>query len=271
MKVCEICGDEYAENRSNQRYCKVCGKNSAKARAKYKRAEFINKIHAGDLHKPKEITCLECGKKLLTTYIRSFCSTVCTEGYRIRKAKCPICKTLLTEKGNHSGRGCCSDECREKHKLQKAIEKGNYIPCEYCGEKFIKKRHDNWFCSSECSRKSKTEENQKKVEASQSQEKAARVAERKCEGCGEPFTWRIERATQRFCSEKCQKEKAKEKKRKSIEKLNLGKDLNICTICKTAQMDCDRFTSGFVYRPKGARTEKINDRFVIVSCPQYKR
>lgn len=151
MKICEICGDEFDESRKTQRYCRVCGKNPDQARSHYARAEIINRIHAGDLHKVKETTC-------------------------------PV--------------------------------------------------------------------------------------------CGNEFVWQKEKATQIYCSPECGKIAAGNRKAKSKEdakkKLKIGEELNICTICKTPQMDCERFTSNFIYKPKGAVTKKINDKYIIVSCPKYK-
>lgn len=151
MKICEICGDEYEPTRSNQKYCKACGKNPEGARQHYARAEFINRIHAGDLHPDHEIVCKECGRKFVSSYNRSFCSAVCSEKHRIKTARCPVCERLLCKAGNLTGRGYCSDECRETAVLRKAKERGNYVACEQCGKMFIRRGYSNRFCSKSCS------------------------------------------------------------------------------------------------------------------------
>jgi ferredoxin len=98
MKICEICGDEFQEVKSNQRYCKDCGKNPERARQHYVKAELTNRIHAGDLYKVKEVRCIECGRTILTTYNKSFCSTACSEKHRIKHARYPKYSPLLVEK-----------------------------------------------------------------------------------------------------------------------------------------------------------------------------
>lgn len=270
MKICEVCGDEFQESRSNQLYCSDCGKNSERAREHYKRAEIINKIHAGDLYKVEEITCVECGKKILTTYNRTFCSTSCSEKHRIKTAKCPVCHTLLIDNCNNTGRGYCSEECRQKNKLQKAIEKGNYVPCECCGKKFIRKNYSNRFCSMGCYKRWSDEEREKKIAITNSIRATIEETGKKCEYCGELYVWKKEQPGQRFCSIDCRKEQTKLDKQKSTESLNLGKELHICTICKALQSDCERFTSNFVYKPKGSIGKTINNKYIIISCPKFK-
>lgn len=269
MKNCQICGDEFQEYRKNQKYCRVCGKDSTKARVRYERALMINKIHAGDFDKPFEVTCTECDKKILTTRNRRFCSDVCAESHRIRTAKCPVCLDILSEKGNMKGRGFCSDSCKQKNQLKRAIESGNHIPCDFCGKKFIRKGYSNRFCSNDCYNNHREKEKEEKKE-SVPKNPIKRVREMKCEHCGSIFLWKIESAGQRFCTKECRKEKEKKEKEKSIEKLNLGKELHICTVCKTPQKNCERFTSNFVYSPKGAVGKTINGKYIIVQCPKFK-
>lgn len=230
-------------------------------RKRYKKAEILNKIHAGDLYKVKEIVCKECGKKILTAYDRTFCST---------SSRCPMCNTLLIEKGNNTGRGYCSEECKQKKRLKDAIEAGNYVPCEYCGKKFIRKNYSNRFCSKECFKNWTEKEKQKKI--AKYPVKPA-VQQKKCEWCGKLFTVTNEKRGQKYCSLECRKAKNKSNKRKDKEKtkqnLNIGKELHICTICKTHQMDCERFTSNFVYSPKGLVGKIINNKHIIISCPKF--
>lgn len=269
MKRCEICYDEFEESRRTQKYCKICGKNPERARKKYAKAEITNKINAGDLYKVKEITCKECGKVILTTYNRNFCSTICSELNRIKTARCPICKELLINKGNEKGRGYCSDECKQLDKLQKAKENGNYIPCKVCGKHFIRVSYSNEYCSRNCY-DSFIKENKLKKQSEQSDIGTQKNRTRKCKHCGKSFTLRKGSMGQKFCDADCRKANEDENKRKELDGLKLGVDTNICTVCRTSQSDCERFTSNFVYSPKGAKTKKINDKYIIVYCPKFK-
>lgn len=250
-------------------YCKRCGKDSKKAKERHEKALLINKIHAGDFDKPFEITCIECGKTILTTQKRGFCSIVCQESHRIQTAKCPVCRALLIDKGNETGRGYCSDDCKQASRLKRAIESGDYVPCEFCGKEFIRKNYSNVFCSNDCYLASRAEKRKAKEEMEKSRKPRLRQEERKCEACGKPFLWKITSAGQRFCSPECRNSVNKKVKKKDIKKLKLGKELHICTVCKTSQKDCERFTSNFMYSPKGAIGKTLNGKFVIVSCPKF--
>ena len=109
-----------------------------------------NKRHAGEADKPVEKVCKNCGKTFLTVYRgKDFCTSNCGEAYRINHAECPICHTRLIEKGITTGKGYCSEACREEARLQRAIQDGDYIACEQCGKKFIRKNFANRFCSKE--------------------------------------------------------------------------------------------------------------------------
>jgi len=110
-----------------------------------------NKIHAGDYDKPVENECIACGKSFLTIYrSRRFCSNTCQHQYIVENAACPVCGIKLIEKGISTGRGYCSEKCKEEAKIRKAAADGRYAPCEYCGKQFIHSNERSRFCSKAC-------------------------------------------------------------------------------------------------------------------------
>jgi isopropylmalate/homocitrate/citramalate synthase len=108
--------------------------------------------------------------------------------------------------------------------------------------------------------------------------KEIKMFKKNCGYCRKEFIVNQYKRNQQFCSKECSishsKEKGKKDKEQNKEKiketLKLGKELNICTICKTSQLDCERFTSNFVYIPLGAKMKEIDGKFIIVSCPKFK-
>ena len=275
MKKCEICHDEYEATRSNQKYCKVCGKKPDYYRNQYEKAVYYSKRRYGDLYKPKEMECQECGKKIISIYNRTFCGSICAEVHRINSAKCIICDCLLIEKGIETGRrGYCSEEC----KIKEAEDRGDYISCKVCSKKFIRRNETNVYCSNLCYKEYVQMGKLKRVtqEEKNKKDKVVKKAEvKKCKNCKKSFV--MKSSNQIYCTVECRKiqnnltQQAKTKKilKKSLEKLNLGVDLHICTVCKTSQKECDRFTSGFVYHPKGAVTRNINGKIITTECPKF--
>ena len=267
MKQCEVCWDKYDETKSYQKYCPACGKDPERARRRYAKAEYINKIHAGDVNKVREGSCTECGKKVLTTYGARFCSTACQENHRMKTARCPMCNGLLIEKENYSGRGYCSGECKGAARLAMAKASGDYVPCENCSKMFIRSAYSNRFCCRACYENWRDAQQKPKPQLNPA---TVRQEQRACEGCGAAFTWSRGNSGQRFCSTACRKQKMKSDKKKETEKLNLGVDMHICAVCRTSQADCERFTSNFIYSPEGANGKIINGKYVITTCPKFK-
>lgn len=118
IKNCEICDDEFEIERSNQKYCAKCRKNPDKARKEYEwAAERLNR-HAGwnDVDKTlKTHICITCGKEFLSPYASGGnCSDACKKAYKIKTARCEVCKVPLIEHGNKTGKGYCSEKCRQK-------------------------------------------------------------------------------------------------------------------------------------------------------------
>jgi len=266
MKLCIICGDEYEESRSDQKYCKVCGKDPERYRKHYEIATYINKKNAGDLYKVIEQNCQECGKKILSTYHRTFCSTVCMEIYRAKTAKCPVCNKLLADYKKNIGYGYCSEDCKKINQLKRAKENGDYIPCEVCGKEFIRKNYSNRFCSKDCF--TSYREQNKPTPAPKRSEK------RNCLICGKEFICEGKNFSKKFCTRECSHENARiegrKKKEETKKQLKVKKGLHLCTTCKTAYMDCERMTSNFRYMPKGAKKKNVDNKFIIISCPKYK-
>lgn len=120
----------------------------------FARAEALNRYHVGDTpnRRIEKCTCNVCGRKF-TAYGKAFyCSAACHQKSISIRATCPVCGARLIDKGVTTGKGCCSDECRQKHRIQTAIQNGRYISCAYCGKKFIRHSMTNKFCSQECYR-----------------------------------------------------------------------------------------------------------------------
>ena len=73
----------------------------------------------------------------LCEFQKDICSVRCQEKRRAETAKCPGCGVFLINKGNYTGRGYCSEACKEKALINKAIANGLYFPCKVCGKMFI--------------------------------------------------------------------------------------------------------------------------------------
>ena len=231
----------------NQKYCRECGKNPERVRQKYDAAVAANKRHAGEQDIPIEKECKNCGKKFLTIYkSREFCSETCGEAYRIT-----------------TGRGYCSDECREKDRLQKAIRDGNYIPCEQCGKNFIRSNLASRFCCKECYEKYR--ETHKKTPV-QPQKKPA-VTTKVCPVCKKEFPVTPFQTTKLYCSAEC---RAKVQHTVKLKPATAKPGTHLCTTCRVSQKACERFSSGFTKLPKGAEMRTVKGQDIVVKCPKYR-
>lgn len=266
-KTCEICGIEFEPTTTTQKYCPECGKNPERTRQKYDSAVRQNKIHAGDLYKPVEIECIVCGKTFMTTYEnRRFCSNTCRREYVVNTATCPVCNIKLIEKGVLTGRGYCSEECREKARIQKAILDERYIACEHCGKKFIRPNECSRFCSKACYEAHRMEH--RPTPARQDEPLPFRIrpeTERTCPVCGKVFPITPQQSSKRFCSIDCRKRASPPKKK--TEKRQSG---HLCSSCRITQANCERFSSNFKRLPKGARTSVEKGQTIVSECPKYK-
>ncbi len=271
-KICEICGIEFDPRNSAQRYCPECGKNPARARCRFEKAERINRHNAGDWYKPPaKAICKECGKEFFAIRSKSYCSDICRHSHRVRETHCPICGASLWDIGIESERDiCCSPDCQKKYDIQKAKENGRYLACEQCGKMFIARKDGQKFCCRQCY----LAYPKKKAEDPDEDESAGL---HKCRMCGKVYRLRETWYSDVFCSPEC-RELAKTGKRvipQNHTKKQTGavtkppKKLNVCLTCKTSQAQCERFTSRFVYIPKGAVMEKVNGKNIVVSCPKH--
>lgn len=255
-KTCEICAAEYNASRVNQRFCQECGKNPERARRRYIAAEIRNKENAGDRYKVREYTCKTCGKKTLSTYNRTFCSNTCLQLHIINTAKCPVCGALLASKGRMTGKGCCSDECRDALALKTAKANGRYRACQQCGKMYIAKEDGGKFCSQPCYRQWVSVNKMDKPKP----KPVIHTRVKYCPTCGKRFE-QSGAGNQVYCSPEC--------RRAPKPKPTPSSDKNLCITCKTSQAACERFTSKFVYHPKGAVQKKIKGKLVVVSCPKF--
>lgn len=126
-KECEICGAIFEVQHPNQKYCNECKKNPTKAKAHYRKAVFINKVHAGDIYKKTTRVCEQCGKKF-SSYGKKFCSPSCQIQHNIESAKCCNCGKPLIDFGikikTAGGWHYCSDACKQDFQVKRARERG---------------------------------------------------------------------------------------------------------------------------------------------------
>lgn len=246
----------------NQKYCAECGRDPEKARRRYAAAVAANKRHAGEADKPVEKVCKNCGKTFLTVYRgKDFCTSSCGEAYRINHAECPICHTRLIEKGITTGKGYCSEACREEARLQRAIQDGDYIACEQCGKKFIRKNFANRFCSKECY---EAYREAAKVPAKEPGKKPG-LAKKVCPVCKKEFTVSPLQMSKRYCSVECRNRALSAPKPAAAKP-----GTHLCTTCRVSQKACERFSSGFKKLPEGAELRKVNGQDAVVACPKYR-
>lgn len=256
LKTCEVCQSDYEAVRSNQKYCPDCAKNPDLSRRKLIAAEIRNKEHAGDRYKVREYTCKYCGKRFASTYGGGYCSHACNQQHIVETAKCPVCGDLLASKGRMTGKGCCSDECRDALALKTAKANGRYRACTQCGKMYIAKEDGSKFCSQPCYRQWVS------VNKMDKPKPVIHTRVKYCPTCGKRFEASGQQAGMKYCSPECRRAPKPKPKPSS--------DKNLCITCKTSQADCEKFTSGHVYHPKGAVQKKVKGKLVVVSCPKFR-
>ena len=202
-KKCVACGEEFVPSRSSQKYCPECREKGRTAEY-YEHKVELNRIHAGD-YTPKVFhnTCKVCGKEFVSVRApKDICSVRCREKQRAETAKCPGCGVFLINKGNYTGRGYCSEECKEKALINKAIANGLYFPCQVCGKMFIAYGKNARYCSSECKKintQRKKEERRQKYEENRPPEHEKRT----CPICGKAFDVTRQARGRKYCSIAC--------------------------------------------------------------------
>ena len=127
IKKCEICDDEFETKYSHQKYCEKCGKDPDKMRDEYNRSDarmyWNSKPNDIDMTKYKHI-CITCDKEYLSPYgFAGNCSDSCKKEYKIKTARCSGCGANLSEHGNNTGKGFCSEDCKQKnhYKIKKNV------------------------------------------------------------------------------------------------------------------------------------------------------
>ena len=259
--MCEICQEEYAANRSNQKYCPGCGENPDAARKRFGIAEQMLRQHAGIGSEPQERTCAFCGKKFLTAFGRGCCSTECALERRRAISVCIHCGANLWEHGVDRRTGYCSEKCREEEKLDRAKRDGQFRECENCGKSYIARTDSTRFCSRKCFQLWSS----------------AHKGWKRCSECGKRIPAETKEANDGCCSKECAHERrmrehyilscfrtAREPKQRVPKP-----PVHLCAECRTPQRDCERFTSGFRYFPDGAKQKLSGKNLIVTECPKY--
>lgn len=140
------------------------------------------------------------------------------------KRKCNYCKKEFVWTSSSPQQIFCSKECsgrhhreiyNEKKGMAKPILRQKKIKCIWCGKSFIKKSHNNIFCSVDCRERS----NEYQIELTKGikKYKSTKLIKkdkftkgiRKCQICKKKFTWTSSRPNQIYCSKECCKLRAK--------------------------------------------------------------
>jgi len=150
---CRICGTGFEAKTARRMLCDKCQKNSSKEQARMNKAVYLSKLHSGEFMKrePQELVCKLCNKEYITYNNSDFCSEVCQIQNFIDTARCRICGVLLISVGIELTRGgaCCSDECREIRRWNRAKKKGTIRTCTICSKEFINPGFSTMLCGVE--------------------------------------------------------------------------------------------------------------------------
>lgn len=285
-KECEICGEFFETEHLRQKYCIECGKNPEKARKKYDKAVIQVSKNMGVYEIPWKKTCGYCKKTFMTTSLRKYCNKSCEKSARIAEAKCRVCKDLLINHGNYTGKGVCSKECEERlpiiqetkrnkkeaERIRKARVNGDYVSCKFCNKYFVRKDYEE-FCSNICSKNHELElKHKKEVEKRNSPDwvDPNTLETRTCDYCKEPYICEHYYALN-YCSNECRKKGEKRQKqiKRNAEKRSAFQFANLCIDCKTSQKLCERFTSKFLRLPEGTKEKQINGKNIVYECLKY--
>ena len=277
--VCKQCGKQFFRYGKKADFC------SSECRALYVSVGFET---------PTAKHCAMCGKEITDAKSDSlFCSALCENEYRQTNSgilpdviKCKACGKSLPDKRYYDD--VCDKTCFDAYKWIEARQNGTATKCVACGKEFIKKYDLHDTCSAKCS--------------DEYRRNTTVLVEATCEICGTTFQ-KHANAVRYTCSKECseiRKQKTADKKKeeqrqvakadagtkrakeigtdrgdlvqKALSGEITGKDvavLHLCSGCKTSQADCIRFTSNFVYHPKGAVIKVVNKQNVVLVCPQY--
>lgn len=270
-------------SRRTQKYCPDCGRHPEHARRQLEKhlSESIARCGTGHPNTPIENECAYCHKMFHTyKYTKTFCSSKCQHNYNVEHTTCQICGKPMIETSDRkiTYPWLCSDKCKQTYRWQ-AAEKNHAVHiCQHCGKKFIKTGPAT-FCNNDCY--------QAAVKAGwrpRQKQKRSLI----CPICRTLFTEGS--GFGRYCSDACrqkgwkkqaalnkkfreeqtrqqsqllQKEQHQKEQQASYE--NYIKRNGLCSICRTAYMDCERMSSEFRMSPKGAMFQGS----IIVKCPKY--
>lgn len=276
-KEYEICGKWFQPNRSNQKYCEDCRQYSSRKRARMTR-NIEHSIHMNGTGQPPsnyECKCSQCGKEFISwIHPKDFCTQRCASQYRIEHTKCAQCGKPMTETEDQRDvlghMWFCSDKCKQEHRWQVAKSKGRVKTCPYCKKEFI---GANTYCSEICYRKY--------IKEHGVPHKPIPTVETYCRVCGKAFRCKINQTSLPICSDKCKQSyiqadrkfreryKAEQKIAEDAQRQkNHDKYIEengLCSVCKTHYKDCERMSSNFRIKPKGA----IYKNSKIVTCPKF--
>lgn len=276
-KECEICGKWFQPNRSNQKYCEDCRQYSSRKRDRMNRniEHSIRMRGTGQAPVKYDCKCAECGKEFVSwNHPRDFCSNQCASQYRIEHTRCAQCGKLMIDTNDQRDvlghKWFCSDECKHAHRWQVAKSKGMVKTCPQCHKEFI---GNNKYCSEDCYRAY--------IKEHGVQHKPIPTIRVNCAICGKSFNCRINQTALPICSKACkdryfqsnkefreqyiaEQQAAEEAKRKQAREKYIEEN-GLCSICKTHYKDCERMSSNFRIKPKGAMYKNSK----IVSCPKF--
>lgn len=155
QKECRICFDTFEAKTERRELCDKCQKNSGKAQY-FEDKRRTQRLAEQGLHPNQqyyESTCKQCGR-VWHNYgrVAELCGPACTQQYTAERATCRTCNTPLYPLGIIcvSGKGYCSELCREQFKLKEARENGKIAICLHCKQEFIKKKEWDEFCCVKC-------------------------------------------------------------------------------------------------------------------------
>jgi len=268
VSPCAWCDTEYVSHDGVPPYCSQKCVDEAKALGKIER-------------------CAVCGVKLSDDDTTIDRCNKCTEELVARtpikelatpRTACRHCGKQFTDP--KSTRVFCDNECRRQWQAKQP--KTYSIICFVCGETCeVDKNAPRQICH-----------NPKCYET-------VNMVEANCAVCGKPFMHH-RNIKQNICSPKCRKTKNAEAAKETNEKkkesstakrvralaLNEQKvkdaldgrlsdkeaeELHLCTDCSTSMSLCIKFTSNYVYHPKGAQVKLIGGKSIVLICPEYCR
>lgn len=215
LKICRICGNEFAVVSNVQRICsEECRRKS--------RLEKVT-AHYNETHPIKPRNCLYCGKEFFTRERRKkYCSGVCRDQrFRIAQKKydknnpaestCETCGIVFAHSAK-SPRKHCTPECRQIAFKAKQAERAKPRKCKTCGTLF--KASNMWTSHSFCS------------DACRPKQPAA------CPWCNGPMPEQRGLKVDKYCSHDCKRESLAERNRiKAKEKAEQNEKQRRADLC----------------------------------------